>query len=893
MRKLSKIILFAALAMTCSAAAACTVNNNDPAEPPAHTHSYGEWTEIENTCISHYRSRTCSVCGGEEIEKLDPKGHRFGNWEDIVDTCTEHIEMRTCNDCDLILYRPALLKKEHTWSDWEDIVNDCERHVELRVCTECGHKSTQEFKKDGHVFGEWQDVVKTCKEWLQFAECETCGLITTRELEPEGHSIVGWRCIDCGILGYDGEDLSYLDKYNGSYGYDYFRNNNYLAECALYKRIDEQVKVFHVNDVDAISESDGSYIVSGVEYSDLGLNSSRAVSVWKTYKDDNPLFYWLSNDTSTDKNKIYLQTTSEYAESSARREANSLVYSKVEEYLGALSDSDNTYRTALAFHDLIINTIDYAYDDGGNPSQAVWAHNIMGLFQERGGVCETYARAYQLLLNVSGIENIFVTGTANGEAHAWNLLKLDNGGWYWCDVTWDDTPGLGVGISYNYFLVNDTQTVNRKDGGIETAERTFLDEHKCESPSDVAEKFLYSLPERAEEKYSDEAAVDLRDSFTLNGLTYCVNGYNTVQLTKTILGEELNIPETVRYKGITYTVISIGEAVDGIFKINADSYLFHTGVRTVNIPKTVAYIWGGAFDNPTIGQINVDSFNEKFCSLDGVLFTNSMKTLVAYPANRNVSEYTVPDAVERIESNTFRNCSNLSKLNVTANFRYFVAGDGWNYDGDVKSSSLNGLSVADFIWYAVIAGMKYGDVAPRICVDDNNPYYFADETGIYNKDKTQIQGYFDKKVESITVPETLIYGVEKIGLYNFENLKRITVAAENTAYADVNGILYNKEKTEIFVVPRSISGSHTVADGVTEINGEFRRSAITEITIHSNVTQIDVYAFSYCTSLTRINYSGTVTEWKRLVEGKDVFYRTGDVYIYCSNGTLNKNGVTV
>ena len=76
---------------------------------------------------------------------------------------------------------------------------------------------------------------------------------------------------------------------------------------------------------------------------------------------------------------------------------------------------NSPYKLALALHDKIITSIDYAYNSQGDAEDALWAHNVLGVFEKRSGVCESYAKTFQLLLNFCGIDNIYVTGVSNVE----------------------------------------------------------------------------------------------------------------------------------------------------------------------------------------------------------------------------------------------------------------------------------------------------------------------------------------------------------------------------------------------------------------------------------------------------------------------------------------------
>jgi hypothetical protein len=111
-----------------------------------------------------------------------------------------------------------------------------------------------------------------------------------------------------------------------------------------------------------------------------------------------------------------------------------------------IRETDNTaYGRALWLHDWLIRHADY--DDSFNE------YYPDGVLLKGAGTCQSYAMAYQLLLHEAGVESIFVTGIADSDLHAWNLVKLF-GLWYHVDVTWDDQDGTAPG--YAYFGLPDT-----------------------------------------------------------------------------------------------------------------------------------------------------------------------------------------------------------------------------------------------------------------------------------------------------------------------------------------------------------------------------------------------------------------------------------------------------
>jgi hypothetical protein len=63
------------------------------------------------------------------------------------------------------------------------------------------------------------------------------------------------------------------------------------------------------------------------------------------------------------------------------------------------------------------------------------------------------------LCDIYNIPCVCITGTANGGAHMWNAVQMDDGLWYILDITWDDQTDDGWGIFTDFFLIG----LNTKD----------------------------------------------------------------------------------------------------------------------------------------------------------------------------------------------------------------------------------------------------------------------------------------------------------------------------------------------------------------------------------------------------------------------------------------------
>lgn len=93
------------------------------------------------------------------------------------------------------------------------------------------------------------------------------------------------------------------------------------------------------------------------------------------------------------------------------------------------------YETALWLHDWLTYNADY--------DQTYGHYHADGVLCGGYGVCDSYAKAYYLLLKEAGIG----VDRINNIDHAWNVVEL-GGEWYYVDCTWDDN---GYGMEHHQY----------------------------------------------------------------------------------------------------------------------------------------------------------------------------------------------------------------------------------------------------------------------------------------------------------------------------------------------------------------------------------------------------------------------------------------------------------
>ena len=149
--------------------------------------------------------------------------------------------------------------------------------------------------------------------------------------------------------------------------------------------------------------------------------------------------FWISGYSYTEYTRSDEVVSIEFApkytmDYEQRKEMQQRIDQEVENFLSGISQNDSDYAKAKYVFENLIREVDY-------DTEAPNSQNIISVFCEKRTVCQGYACATLYLLNQLNIPGVIVTGSANGEAHAWNLMLLD-GEYYYMDTTWGNSTYL-------------------------------------------------------------------------------------------------------------------------------------------------------------------------------------------------------------------------------------------------------------------------------------------------------------------------------------------------------------------------------------------------------------------------------------------------------------------
>ncbi|MDE6293267.1 MAG: leucine-rich repeat protein, partial [Clostridiales bacterium] len=297
---------------------------------------------------------------------------------------------------------------------------------------------------------------------------------------------------------------------------------------------------------------------------------------------------------------------------------------------------------------------------------------------------------------------------------------------------------------------------------------------------------------------------------------------------------------------------------DSVTRIEQDAFSGCAALTSITIPDSVTYIGEGALS----GCTSLTSITMPYVSrLSNIFAENvpaSLKTVVitsgyggyAFKGCSGLTSITLPNGITQIGPQMFADCTSLAEINIPDSVTYI------GEDAFSGCTSLASIKVgADNTEFVSQNGILYNKEKTRIILV---PEGIAGAVSIANS-VTEISGdYLFRNcglITSIIIPAS-VAKIDNV-FWWCSSLESITVSADNTVYASQDGILYNKEKTELILAPKAIKGAVVIPSGVTTISGYAFSgcSLLTSVTIPSSVETIKFGAFSGCDSLASMTLS--------------------------------------
>ena len=311
---------------------------------------------------------------------------------------------------------------------------------------------------------------------------------------------------------------------------------------------------------------------------------------------------------------------------------------------------------------------------------------------------------------------------------------------------------------------------------------------------------------------------------------------------------------------------------EGVTSIGQSAFIEFIGITSVEIPNSVTSIERGAFN----GCRNLTTVKIGY----GVTSIGAY----AFFCCSNLTSVTMGNSVTQINYMAFMNCNSLINLEVPSSVT--TIGDRAFY------------TVLNVIYHGTATGSPWGARCINGYVDDIFVYQDSTKTDLmaclpsvtgHVTIPTTVTSiglnafYGCQGISSITIPATVtsikgeaFFGctsltevtipnsVNDIGRLVFRGctgLTAVNVVSDNASYCSINGVLFDIDKTKLFIYPEGKRGAYTIPDGVISIEYSAFTDCInlTAITIPNSVARIEDYAFNECTGLTSVTMGDSVT----------------------------------
>lgn len=307
--------------------------------------------------------------------------------------------------------------------------------------------------------------------------------------------------------------------------------------------------------------------------------------------------------------------------------------------------------------------------------------------------------------------------------------------------------------------------------------------------------------------------------------------------------------------------------------------------ETLMIPSRLYEIMPGAFSGTSVRMFEVDASNDCYASLDGILCSKDMKTLVMMPPALDMDSYTVSSNFNKIEpyafagsslkkivvndnitsigAYAFKSCYNLTEISLPSTIKeiptYMLSScrslktltlpEGVESIGQYAISWCDSLSVVNFpssLRRIEWCGFYRTDGLVDLVLPEGLEYLGSSSfSQCYNLETV----YIPSSVKEI--PYSPFSGCDK--------LRRITVSPDNKKFISLWGFLYSKNLETLYQVT-PVSTFATVMEGTTQIMemAGWGCKKLEKLTLPSTLQVVRDLAFGFCDNLNEVYCAATV-----------------------------------
>lgn len=291
--------------------------------------------------------------------------------------------------------------------------------------------------------------------------------------------------------------------------------------------------------------------------------------------------------------------------------------------------------------------------------------------------------------------------------------------------------------------------------------------------------------------------------------------------------QRITIPSKVIYDGEEYEVMFIRDGAfedcdnltsiilpDSLRMISSSTFRgCYDKIKEIYLPDNLLLSTSAMDCLSNLQRYLVSDKNKYHSAIDGVLFNKEKNMILRFPKGRG-GAYSIPNGVSCIGGHAFKDCIKLTSIDIP---------------GSVKS-------IGGYAFYEC-KGLSNINISDGV-------------------EKIELRAFDGvENCEKLYIPKS----VRDIGSYAFdhiEKLKEFIVSEDNMHYSSENGVLFNKNKTELIRCPQGKTDTYTIPNSVEYLTkGAFSSCSLDSINLPSNLEfrEIGRGVFMFCEKLSSIS----------------------------------------